>query len=51
MQHPAQGGETAAHLADPVLPRLPVRQWELSVPMPLWPSKRSMWWWCTGWIA
>jgi hypothetical protein len=24
--------ETAAHLADHVLPRLPVRQWALSVP-------------------
>ncbi|NMQ06545.1 hypothetical protein E4Q08_15450 [Candidatus Accumulibacter phosphatis] len=24
--------ETAAHLADPILPRLPVRQWVLSVP-------------------
>jgi len=27
--------ETAAHLADHVLPRVPVRQWVLSVPHPL----------------
>ena len=32
MQHPAHGGETAAHLNDHVFPRLPVRQWVLSVP-------------------
>jgi hypothetical protein len=32
VQHPAQAAETAAHLVDRVLPRLPVRQWVLSLP-------------------
>ena len=33
--------ETAAHLADHVLPRLPVRQWVLSVPKRLRPHRSS----------
>ncbi len=32
MQHPAHGRGRCAHLADHVFPRLPVRQWVLSVP-------------------
>ena len=32
MQHPAQAAESAAHLVTTSLPRLPVRQWVLSLP-------------------
>ena len=32
MQRTAHGGDSGAHLTDHVFPRLPVRQWVLTVP-------------------